>query len=61
MNIWCARCKEEFPVADNPNGSIRMGWLYPLKRFKKKIKNHFQVKNQTGDYLCGNCYFDLTD
>lgn len=60
-NKWCARCQEDFPIAEDVKGRIQMGLLYPLKRFQKKIREHYEVKGGTGSYLCGNCYFDLTD
>lgn len=58
---WCARCQAGFPVAANPKGRIQMGLLYPLSFFSKKLREHYTVKHGTGKYLCGNCYFDLTD
>jgi len=60
MNKWCARCKEEFPVAVEP-ATWRMGFLRKLSKAPKWMRNHWSVKNQAGDYLCGNCYFDLLD
>jgi len=59
-NKWCKRCQEEFPIVEK-GVAIRMGFLYPLSRFSKKIREHYEVKHGTGDFLCGNCYFDLTD
>lgn len=52
----CGRCWEDFPVLD-PLGPIRMGSLYPAKRFRGRIK---AAARPTG-FLCGNCWFDLTD
>ena len=65
---FCCRCKEPFPVDDFPNGrfeSWKMGVLRKLKFAPKKIRVQFKewLKSEIhGEgYLCGNCYFDLTD
>jgi len=58
-NKWCTRCQEDFPIAEDVKGRVQMGLLYPLKRFPKKIREHYEVKQGTGSYLCGNCYFDI--
>jgi hypothetical protein len=55
---WCARCKEEFPIADEP-ASWRMGQMRKLNKAPKWMQN--RLKGQTGDYLCGNCFFDMLD
>ena len=60
-NNWCSRCQEEFPIAEDVHEQIRMGKLYELQRFSKEIRGHYEVKSGTGSYLCGNCYYDLTD
>lgn len=61
---FCCRCKEEFPVAKEPTG-WSMGQLRKLKYAPRKIKDQFRswLKSDIHgeSYLCGNCYFDLTD
>ncbi len=61
---WCDRCLEDFPVA--PAGSrIDLGKLYPLSRFSGGGAGNLAVqracKGDHSSYVCGNCYFDLTD
>lgn len=55
---FCCRCNEEFPVAVEPSG-WRMGMMRKKSKVPRKLKCY--VEHQAGDYLCGNCYFDLTD
>ena len=57
---WCARCMEEFPEGESDK-RFTMGKNYPLKLFPKKFREHHEVRNRPGKYLCGNCYFDLLD
>jgi len=61
---FCCRCKAEFRIATEP-ASWRMGEMRKLKKAPKRIQGKYQewLKSEThGDgYLCGNCYFDLTD
>jgi hypothetical protein len=59
---FCNRCFEEFPLASAEDGKkpIRMGLLYKLTRFGKKIRDA-QERDDDNNFLCGNCYFDLTD
>ncbi len=60
---FCCRCKEDFPVEDS--ASWQMGAMRELKRLSKRlIRKHFLsdwLNHDEGKYLCGNCYFDLTD
>ncbi len=61
---FCCRCKEEFPTAAEP-ASWCMGMLRKLNKAPKWIQQRYQgwLKDAMGKggYLCGNCYFDLTD
>jgi hypothetical protein len=62
MSAFCCNCQEDFPVA--PDGAaVRMGFLFPLVRMPKRLRDRFASwrKHEDGSYLCGNCYFDLTD
>lgn len=55
---WCARCKEDFPIAEEPT-LWRMGELRKLTKAPRWIRE--RLKGERGDYLCGNCFFDMTD
>lgn len=59
---FCCRCAEDFPLASEP-ASWRMGFLRELKKAPKRIRDQFRewLDHDEGKYLCGNCYFDLTD
>lgn len=59
---FCCRCKENFPVHGGLNG-WQMGQMRPLAKAPKKIKDQFRewLGHEEGSWLCGNCYFDLTD
>ena len=61
---FCCRCKEDFPVAKEPAGWM-MGKLRKLKYAPKKIRDQFRdwlhSEIHGESYLCGNCYFDLTN
>lgn len=61
---FCCRCQEDFPVATEPS-HWAMGFLRPLKFAPREIKNQFREwlnsELHGKGYLCGNCYFDLTD
>lgn len=56
---FCCLCLEEFPVAEEPT-HWHMGELRPLSKAPELVR-----RGLGGDiehpYLCGNCYFDLTD
>ena len=60
---FCCRCKEDFPV--NRDAFWQMGQLNKLKRAPKRIRYQYSEWLNSeiyGEgYLCGNCYFDLTD
>lgn len=59
---FCCRCKEEFPEANEPT-SWTMGKLRKLDKAPRRIVAQFSdwLGHPGGKYLCGNCYFDLTD
>lgn len=68
MDTFCCRCKEDFGVTekglrDGFRAKWRMGELRELKDAPKKIRDQFRdwLDHPDGHYLCGNCYFDLTD
>lgn len=59
---FCCRCKEDFPVSNS--FIFKMGEMRPLAEVRnKKIRRQFKEweGHDLGAYLCGNCYFDLTD
>lgn len=59
---FCCRCKEDFDVAEEP-ARWEMGMMRKLSKAPKRIKDMFRdwLDHEEGGYLCGNCYFDLTD
>ena len=61
---FCCRCKSDFPVAKEPTG-WSMGKLRKLKyasaRIKREFRDWLNSEIHGEGYLCGNCYFDLTD
>jgi hypothetical protein len=59
----CCRCKENFPVAKDQTAGWLMGLLRELRHAPKKIREDFAPWADASKerYLCGNCYFDLTD
>jgi hypothetical protein len=62
MTAFCCECKEDFPLAEK-HTAIRMGFLFPLSRMPRRLQERFRswADHEDGAYLCGNCYFDLTD
>lgn len=58
---FCNRCHEDFPLAPPRVRGWAMGWLYPLSKAPKWIRQRFKREIDDNNYLCGNCYFDLTD
>ncbi len=60
LDEWCCRCKSDFPTASGKSVVKEMGSLYPLKRLPKWMQNKIQFMGP-GDFLCGNCYWDLVD
>ncbi len=60
---FCCRCQEDFPVGTSRG--FNMGKLTKLKYAPAKIKRKFSgwldSELHGEGYLCGNCYFDLTD
>jgi hypothetical protein len=57
----CVRCHEEFPIQKKGKG-WQMGTLKPLREAPKGIQAQFSHVGAIYDlWLCGNCYFDLTD
>jgi hypothetical protein len=59
---FCCRCKEDFLLAAEPT-AWRMGELRSLVFAPAPIRREFSdwATHPDGHYLCGNCYFDLTD
>lgn len=56
---FCCRCGESFPLAKEPAGWT-LGTLRPLRKAPKAIKDRYRG-DPNAKYLCGNCFFDLTD
>lgn len=58
---FCAECKESFPVI--AGAPFRMGQLRPLSESSQRWQDRYRswLDHDAGAYLCGNCYFDLTD
>jgi hypothetical protein len=56
---FCCHCKEDFPVGPR----FAMGVLVPLDKAPARLRDRFYSwrEHPSGAYLCGNCYFDLTD
>jgi hypothetical protein len=70
---FCWRCKEDFQVA-GPNDRMRMGLLFPVAHYGARFFRSHPLEGITptmikaGEtdlgqklYLCGNCYFDVTE
>ena len=57
--IRCVRCMEDFPIEDTK--LWQMGAMRTLERAPKRIRKAFQDVSDETMYLCGNCYFDMTD
>ena len=69
---FCCRCKEDFPVHTPDRSSLgkpfSMGQLFPLKDVPRRVLRkagleewlHAEI-NANGAYLCGACYFDITE
>lgn len=60
---FCIRCMEDFPVAQEPT-VWRMGEMRPVSKLSKTLQHKVAPDPEIMDgtpYLCGNCYFDLTD
>ncbi len=64
MNPFCCRCLEDFELAKEP-ASWCMGRLRKLSKAPVWIQKRFGgAKDPETDedrYLCGNCYFDMSD
>ena len=62
---FCCRCKEDFPIGVPDKMGWQMGQLRKLKKAPKKIRDKYKdwlnSEIHGEGYLCGNCYFDLTD
>ena len=65
---FCVRCKDEFRIADNPDdrrSRWEMGVLKKLKFAPRRIRDGFKdwaAGDLHGEpWLCGNCYFDISD
>ena len=59
MDPFCNVCSEDFPLDKEPT-SWRMGFLRSLSKATLRIRRRFK-REDDNNYLCGNCYFDLTD
>jgi hypothetical protein len=59
---FCCRCKEDFDVTPEP-AQWQMGFMRELRKAPARIRHRYAewLSHETGKYLCGNCYFDLTD
>lgn len=63
---FCVRCKEEFPIGDDPGkGKWEMGTLTKLKFARKRVRDAYK-EWKDGDlhgepWMCGSCYFDIDD
>jgi len=61
LSATCTRCNSEFPIAKEPAG-WQLGKLRLLSRASKKVRSHWSVSNAPPrSYICGNCWFDITD
>ena len=63
---FCVDCKEDFPIAGDQSGPWQMGQMRELKKAPKSIQRRFSGWMAADSlverpYLCGNCYFDMTD
>ena len=64
---FCVHCKEEFPIAEDPDdrhGPWRMAVLKKLKFAPKRIRRELsewgaESELHGASWLCGNCYFDF--
>ena len=55
----CCRCGDVVHLAqDAYDGPVLHGWLYPKGRFGSSFT--VGLPDRT-DYLCGDCFYDLTD
>ncbi len=61
---FCNRCGEEFDIAPGALGNgtvaIRLGYLYLLSILNEAKSREFK-REDDNNFICGNCYFDLTD
>ena len=58
--IFCIRCKEDFPVRTLDVKGPVIGLLFPSYEIPEKIKlrDFHPSPEQVRVYLCGNCWFD---
>lgn len=58
---FCCRCKEEFTLADKEGWA--MGQMRKVRRLPRRLAQRFHEwrDHPEGGWICGNCYFDLTD
>lgn len=60
----CVRCYEDFPVAQEP-AKWRMGELRRLAKATRWVQNQAKggllASGRRHLYLCGNCWFSLTE
>ena len=58
----CIRCYDDFPVdKEQTYPNIRMGFLYRADSFPDEEVKNLLTSHPEDDFICGNCYFDLTD
>ena len=63
---FCCRCKDEFPIADEPGRKAwAMGQLNQIRYAKKSVRDAYKEWSG-GDlhgepWMCGSCYFDIVD
>lgn len=55
----CIRCLEDFPLAKEP-ARWQMGEMRQVTRLPGRFRRKL-VEHDDDSYVCGNCYFDLTD
>lgn len=58
---FCQRCREDFRVTEM---GFTMGTLTSIDTLSKALWLKLRIvdwEDPNGRYLCGNCYFDLTD
>lgn len=56
---FCNRCLEDFPLSEQKQ--VEMGSLYPLGLFASAVRRKVQPREDGNNYLCGNCYFNLSE
>ena len=63
---FCVRCKDEFPIADEPSKKAwAMGVMNKVQFAPKRVRDAY-LEWSDGDlhgepWMCGSCYFDIVD